>query len=301
MTLQKHAYLIMAHNEFKLLEKLIEVLDDERNNIYIHIDLKSKINIEDKIKVNKYKSSIYFVERMKVNWGSSSQIQCELNLLKAATEKSYDYYHLISGADFPLKNQNEIHDFFNKNSGKEFVHFDSEIVQNSTLSRVRFYHLLQDINFFTRNKSVRKIRDKTNDLLIYAQKVMGIDRIKNAEFSYMKGANWFSITNEFAKYVVSKEQWILKTFSNTICGDEMFLQTLIYNSEFKDNLYSKKFNNDYLSILRYIDWEKGNPYTWGVEDFDILKNSSYLFARKFSLETDSKIVDKLNEYISSEK
>ena len=40
--LKKHAYLIMAHNNFYVLNKLILLLDDERNDIYIHIDKKVK-------------------------------------------------------------------------------------------------------------------------------------------------------------------------------------------------------------------------------------------------------------------
>lgn len=36
----KHAYLIIAHNEFELLKLLIDRIDDARNDIYIHIDQK---------------------------------------------------------------------------------------------------------------------------------------------------------------------------------------------------------------------------------------------------------------------
>ena len=39
----KHAYLILAHNEFVILERLIQSIDDERNDIYIHFDGKLKI------------------------------------------------------------------------------------------------------------------------------------------------------------------------------------------------------------------------------------------------------------------
>lgn len=38
--MDKHAYLIMAHNEFDILEKQLILLDDYRNDIYIHIDKK---------------------------------------------------------------------------------------------------------------------------------------------------------------------------------------------------------------------------------------------------------------------
>ena len=38
--MKKHAFLIMAHNQFDLLEMLIKLLDDPRNDIYLHIDQK---------------------------------------------------------------------------------------------------------------------------------------------------------------------------------------------------------------------------------------------------------------------
>lgn len=40
--MQKHAYMIIAHNEFDLLEILVRLLDDPRNDIYVHIDAKVK-------------------------------------------------------------------------------------------------------------------------------------------------------------------------------------------------------------------------------------------------------------------
>ena len=38
--MQKHAYMIIAHNDFDLLETLVRLLDDPRNDLYIHIDAK---------------------------------------------------------------------------------------------------------------------------------------------------------------------------------------------------------------------------------------------------------------------
>ena len=44
-----------------------------------------------------------------------------MELLKAAIKGNYDYYHLISGMDLPIKTQKEIHEFFENNKGKEFI------------------------------------------------------------------------------------------------------------------------------------------------------------------------------------
>ena len=43
----KFAYLIMAHNEPYVLEKLIRMLDYPDNDIYIHIDEKSQLINKD--------------------------------------------------------------------------------------------------------------------------------------------------------------------------------------------------------------------------------------------------------------
>lgn len=37
----KHAMLIMAHTNWGQLTKLLKLLDDERNDIYLHIDANS--------------------------------------------------------------------------------------------------------------------------------------------------------------------------------------------------------------------------------------------------------------------
>ena len=41
--MKKHAYLIIAHNNWKILERLLILLDDNRNDIYLHIDRKSDL------------------------------------------------------------------------------------------------------------------------------------------------------------------------------------------------------------------------------------------------------------------
>ena len=43
----RHAYLILAHNNFKQLSKLVSLLDDRDNDIFIHIDKKSNILLEN--------------------------------------------------------------------------------------------------------------------------------------------------------------------------------------------------------------------------------------------------------------
>lgn len=147
-----HAYLIIAHDQFDLLESLLKCIDDERNDIYIHIDSHSKLDIS-RIQSVLQNSRVEFVPRIHIRWGGFDMVRCEYELLEAAFEsgREYDYVHLLSGADLPLKNQDEIHRYFDAHKGEEFVHFGAPEPTEKELERVRYYHFASGRrNFFNR-------------------------------------------------------------------------------------------------------------------------------------------------------
>ena len=100
--MEKHAYLVMAHHQFPLLQTTLRLLDDPRNDFFIHIDKKAGAVDFEEIRRAAPHSRVTFIERLSVHWGGYSQIRCELALLQAATQAGqYAYYHLISGVDLP--------------------------------------------------------------------------------------------------------------------------------------------------------------------------------------------------------
>lgn len=281
----KHAYLIMAHNDFDILKKLIQLLDDENNDFYIHIDKKVKnFNFEAFVNIVK-KSKIYFIDRTNISWGGDSQIFCELKLLKCAIESKYDYYHLLSGVDLPLKSKKEINDYFCSNNGKEFIRFDSKAAStNEHIERIKYFYFYQ--NEIGRSKNIFTIFLKIlQKLLIKIQKILKINRISESSIIWSKGPNWFDITHSFAEYLLSQKEFIEKHFKNTYCADEVLLQTIVLNSSFSNNICTDR--------IRYVDWNRGKPYTFTINEFDELINSGSLFARKFSSTIDKKIIEEI--------
>ena len=126
----KHAFLIIAHNEFRLLKALVQLLDHPNNDIYIHIDLKADNSQYNFIYQCVDFSHLEIFCKYAVSWGDESQVNCELFLIKKAVNKKYDYYHILSGTDLPIKSMKYIHDFFDIYYGKEFIHFDNKIISN---------------------------------------------------------------------------------------------------------------------------------------------------------------------------
>lgn len=282
LDMSKHAFLIMAHNEMALLKKLVSLLDDIRCDIYIHIDAKladfdCKI-IEESVE----NSDIYFAERTAISWGGYSQILCELKLFDLAKKHgNYEYYHILSGVDFPIKSKDYFYDFFDKNRGKEFIHFAPERFNRENAHRYKYYHFFQEK--MGRSNNIYRLLEKFS---LHIQSNL-VDRTKRfPELVYKGGTNWCSITDGLVQYILENVEKIECLFKYTLCCDEFFIQTLVYNSEFYKNVYNPAPQLSSEPCLRLIDWKRGNPYIFRLSDYDQIKQSKCLFVRKLSLRTD---------------
>ena len=284
----KHAYLIIAHKSDYTFTSLIQLLDDPLNDIYVHMD-KKNTGFNERTISTKY-SKLTFVERICVTWGGYSQIQSELILLKHAVLGEYKYYHLLSGEDLPIKSQAFIHQFFDTAGEKIFLDFYSKDFIH--YERINYYHLFQE--HLGKKNSIF-----WNRWFIKGQKILGIKRSKGNQFG--KGANWFSIPHAFAQYIVDNEAWIDHIFRHTLCGDELFAQTLLLRSPYADWLFYNGFDDNTISIMREIDWKRGNPYIFRRPDFDNLMESDRMFARKFDCKIDREIIDRIKEQLLSKQ
>ena len=99
---------------------------------------------------------------------------------------------------------------------------------------------------------------------------------------------------------MSRRSWIRKVFAHSRCGDELLIQTLLINSPYKKEVTPVAFDDNYMSCLRYIDWKRGKPYVFRNENFEELINSPHLFARKFDMNVDGEVIDKLFEYLKGD-
>ena len=154
----KFAYLIMAHDNEKQLELLIDALDYEENEIYLHIDKKSELNC---MVFSTGKAILHVYNKFSVYWGDISQTKCQNFLLNEATKSYHDYYHLISGHDFPIKSHKEIMAFFEKNAGKQFIHFESK--DYCMKETCRYYHFFAPLLVRCHDGYIKRILSRIMD------------------------------------------------------------------------------------------------------------------------------------------
>lgn len=291
--MKRHAYLILAHKNPSQLHKLLALLDDERNDIFLHIDKNAPFSLDDIQGVCK-KANLEFIEpRIKVSWGGASIVKAEIALLEAATKKEHSYYHLLSGLDLPIKSQDAIHKFFEDNAGYEFLNMWP--LNPASLNRVQYrYPFPEGSHFFLTNL--------INNIAYCILKALNVRR--NTDINFQSGSQWFSITHAAALYTVSRKEWVEKVFSGCRICDEFLMSTIIWNSPFRDKLYCKDFVDGHtinMSNLRYIDWNRGgsqrHPGTFTIEDLEMLKSIPHLWARKFDENVDKDIIDAIAEYV----
>ncbi|MBR3818588.1 MAG: glycosyl transferase [Clostridia bacterium] len=292
----KHAFLILAHKNDENFRTLISLLDNERNDIFIHMDKKNKNYQKKEIEGFAKHSKIYHVKRLNVTWGSFAMVKAELELLKKSTKTGiYDYYHLLSGDDLPIKPISYIHRFFDANVGFEFV----GMVQATEKYRFRINRFYFFQNKIGRNKAAApKLIKKFDRYVELITKKTKAERNKSLKLWY--GSQWFSITDNFARYVVKSKKWIYRHFNYSYIPDELFLQTLLAKSAFMKNAYKTENNSSYKSAMRYIDWSRGRPYVFRSEDMDELMATDMLFARKFDSTANPGLTNKISEKLKNE-
>lgn len=267
----KHAYLILAHTEFGLLQTLVDCLDDVRNDLFVHIDRK----VEQLPDLHARRAGLRLLERrIDIRWGDYSMVEAELALFEAAASQGpYAYYHLLSGVDLPLRSQDEIHAFFEANQGKEFVGYLYLEMTPDLVRRMQRWHLFPR-HFSRRRNGYSAVRA----LCLRVQELLGIKR--NRQIEFRKGAQWASITDALVRHLLARRVWIEKTFTHTFVPDECVLQTLVWNSTFRARLYSLASEEE--GCLRHIGWVNDELYDWKAADYDQLVACGALFARKFN-------------------
>lgn len=284
----KIAILILIHEYTEQQKNLLQNLSKDFD-IFIHIDKKSKINIDD-IKIN----NTFVFKIYNVYWGSYNQILATLYLFNIANKNNYDRYIFISGADIPLKSNKYIKDFFDHNT-KEYFDFTQLPKQewkkdNYGFDRLDFFHFnvlrkkKPSILKYITSKLLNGVNEK---IIIRLLKIFHIRR-KRLNIDYFGGANWMDLTGNCVSQIINfinSHQEFLKKFRFTRCADEIFFQTIILN--FVKNIEIEK------NCLRFVDMETGpeSPRILRKIDYNRLKNSSALFARKFNSNIDNEIIN----------
>lgn len=277
------AHLILAHKNPQQLERMIKALQHPSFSFFIHVDKKSDIQPFEYL--SEIENVSFIKNRTKVYWAGYGTIQATINGLEEIPFSQFDYVNVTSAQDFPLKTPGEIYNFFLNRKGKEFITCEPvETKWKEAKVRVTKYHL---INWRIPGKfQLEKI---VNAILP--------ERKFPFDFELAGRSNWFTITNQAAKYLlefIHQHPKYIRFFKYSWGGDELFFSIILYNSHFKERIV----NN-----VVYVDWseKKAHPKVLKKEDYNVLLSTDKLFGRKFDVNIDADIITMLENKLAIKK
>lgn len=267
----KHAFLIIAHNEFYVLQRLVQVLDDCRNDIYVHFDKK----VSPLPTLECHNARLFVLsdeERVNVIWGTVSQIRTELSLFSCAKKNGpYKYYHLLSGVHLPLWNLNDLYEFYEKEYPSEIMSLWDSTEEEADFKLRRYHFGCQWMK--SKKRTLRMLGTFVWRACLFVQKKLGIRC--NKKQTFIKASNWLSLSENAVSYLLERRLQLEKMYRYAFCPDEYFVPTVL--SE-----HPELFRIRHVSNLLYVCFYKASPLEITMEDYEQKRMSSFMYARKFT-------------------
>ena len=286
--IMKIAILIAVHKYPLQVKRLIEAFQSDQFTFFIHVDKKADISPFRKLITGE--NIIFINNRTKVEWAGFSQVVATQTCMKEIVAfDNFDYMTFISGQDFPIKKPAYFENFLIQNPNKEFISCVPFDLENEWWRRNKNRVLKYNLNNW---KMLGKFK------IQYVLNRITPNRTLPKSHIICGNSNWFCITIDCAKYVIKsieKEKKLLKFFKFVWGADEMVIPTILYNSPFKVNLTD--------SIV-YVEWSKindGHPETLKIKDLDNILSSEKIFARKFDIYDDEKIITQIEQQLHNLK
>ncbi len=284
----KQIVLILCHKNSQQLNLLLNQLEHENIIILIHLDKKTPKR--EFIEVVKQFKNVEFIEkRINIGWGSFSQIQAIIELIDEVSKRNIDYSHchLISGEDALIQSPKKLIDFFSSHPDQSYI--NHYILPDSRLAKGGLFRVL-DYHFGKSKKNhqlISRIWTKSLELLMnkIVIKILPFLR-KKLNHPLYAGSAWWSLSKEHLCFVlkyINDNPNFVKMFKTSRCGDELFFQSILLNSNQKD----KMINNNY-RFIRWGEHHKGSPDYLINDDIDEVKKKDVFFARKIDFYKGSK-------------
>jgi len=290
----KKAYIIIAHKNPAHLYRLVSRLNDGNSEFFIHID--KKVSISPFQTLEKFGSTVHFLNRFDSKWGSYGTIKPFLEGLKEIRNSpiNFDRILLISGQDYPIKSNKEIDDFFKNSSYSVFLNYFPIPNYKKWPGSDRGGQYRVD-KYYMGSKWYELLLSKSLNFLMNF-----IPFIRRKIPNGMKpftGQTWWNLDMYALNYILeyhAKHPEYLKFHQHTFVADELFVQMIVANSN-DERLLRSIENNE----KRFTIWEKptsAHPKILDELDFEQMRQSNDLFARKFE-EENTAILDLIDRKI----
>lgn len=264
-------YIILAHKGPEQVLRLVNALSMNGVTFVIHIDKRSGLDDFIRRFTSLDRKTVYFIkQRSESRWGSFGLVQAVLDCLQFIKKKlnTTDRIVVLSGQDYPIKNNVYIHNYLKANKQTIFLDFG------------------------------RMPNKKWN--------AGGIDRFPfynefSAQLPVYYGSQWMSfpygVIQIIFDFLKSNPAYLIY-YKAVKIPDESFFQTLLLNCD--EEIVTGNIVNKNLHLIK---WDKPyiHPRFFKEDNFRLIKKSKALFARKFDANLGSSVLDKIDRELLYKK
>jgi hypothetical protein len=301
------AYIISAYKNADQLVRLVKRLDTPANSFLIHVDRRTPAGEYQRMRAPLVAlPNVYFLERHPCHWGDFGHVRASLKGIAEIYRRAvdFDYAFLLTGQDYPMKSNRAIAHYLKEHPGESFLHhypIPNPALPNEHggLDRFQYWYVHvgeRELIF----PAPRRFRSGVLTALWSALvRLYPRRRPFPTGFQPYGGSGYWSLARDSLDYVhdfVQRHPAFVNYFRHAHIPDEIFFQTILLNSPFKDTLV----NDD----LRFAYWpanDAGSPAVLLTDDFQRLlaARPSALFARKFDTTQDARILDTIDAQLLS--
>lgn len=305
------AYLILSHGEVDQTIRLIETIrtGSPFSAILLHHDARSPAPDERTLQ----RLEVQLVKpRISASWGDFSLVDAMLSGISFALENNnFDWLAVLSGQDYPLRPFPKFEGELRESSFDAYL---SATPVGSSPYGFRYYMRywalpkIQHAYLLPRSihKAIAWAQGKLNNsnTLLRVQSgprrsptrlgIKAFDHPFSSTFVCYKGSQWMTLSRRASSYLVAFGQnnpGVLKYYRRTLIPDESYFQTVLCNSE---NL---KVCYDDRRFILWNDASPAHPVTLTMLDFNAMISSGKDFGRKFDVNVDAQVLDRLNDVV----
>lgn len=302
----KIAYLISVYKDPQQLERMLKALHGKETYFFIHIDAK----VNEKMFKNNIHSDLlpyltFTVNRYYIQWGGFNQVLYQKELLSACLQSGIQFNRIfiLTGQDYPLWSNEQISCELKKNPLKEYIiglNISGITNPSKIPTKITLYHFFRDMENIPYR--LKKLFSGTARILMrflpFRKKPYIM--VENERWDIFQSSSYMCITSELAQYILREltlNKRVMSYFRFSFVPEEMVIPTIIFNSPYKNHcmIYEKGTYDGLksLSSITYFNYGK-EIQTFCLKDYEELKGSNKMFARKFASGISDTLMDKLD-------
>lgn len=305
-------FLLLAHKNKAQVLRLISALKHEHASVLVHFDAKMDdvptlqeiLAANPRCEVAPFRQSCLLDDWSLVD---TTLKMCDYVISSGLISEGY--LALVSGQDYPIKPIEELLQFLNRQYPKPFIDCCRitkgnwiDIKYSRTAKYNRFFKRMMKMRFRLLRRIVLRVAREL-DAIIMPTKASVKERMRQANIAIYGGSAWWILPVGVGKSILEEMRVnndIIDIFKDSMTPEEVFFQTMIMRSKYAPLVDVDIEMDGDQNCLTFASFKlpgrsfNYHPHVIRLKDFDLIKKKKQFFARKFDMDIDSAILNRID-------